>query len=160
MGWGFAFGILFPFFCLFAALLCVHYENTKNKHKILSLAQNIKEMSLEEFMEFRKACLKKKKLSSWKFSPEFYGIYIIYNKNLNIYYVGQSKNILERVPDHFGKKGCTDIHYDYQRGHSFTIKMIPLYGSNFFSLDKLERCAIMTYNSYRCGYNKTPGNRT
>ena len=159
MDWVLIFGLLFPFLCLFAALLCAHYENEKNKRKIRNLSQNIKGMSFEEFIEFRKTCLKKKRLSSWDFSDEFYGIYIIYNRNLNICYVGQSKNVLERIPHHFWKKGCPEIHYDFQRGHVFAIKIIPLNESGFSSLDKLERSAIMTYNSYRHGYNKTPGNR-
>lgn len=90
---------------------------------------------------------------------DFAGIYIIYNKTRNMYYIGQSKNVFKRVNGHFTGKGNGDVYADYKYGNQFTISMIALEGSGFSTLNALEKNAISTYNAYSKGYNKTKGNR-
>ena len=87
------------------------------------------------------------------------GVYILFNSTQNKYYVGQGKEILNRVNAHFTGKGNGDVYADYKYGDKFTIKMIGLKGSGFSSLNDLERNTILTYGSFSSGYNKTRGNK-
>lgn len=89
----------------------------------------------------------------------FPGVYILHNKTKNMYYVGQGKNVLDRVNCHFNGKGNGDVYADYKYGDIFTIRMIGLENSGYDTLNELERNTIMTYDAYRNGYNKTRGNR-
>ena len=87
------------------------------------------------------------------------GVYIIHNQTKNKYYVGQAKDISQRVGKHFtGRGGNPDVYYDYRNGDSFSVDVIPLAGSGYDSLDRLEKDMIKKYNSYENGYNKTRGN--
>lgn len=89
----------------------------------------------------------------------FTGIYILHNYNKGMYYVGQSVRVFNRVSNHFTGKGNPDVYFDYRLGDHFTIKMIPLNGSGFNSLDSLERHFIEYYHAFDRGYNKTRGNK-
>lgn len=89
----------------------------------------------------------------------FAGVYILFNSTKNMYYVGQGKEVLNRVNAHFTGKGNGDVYADYKYGDKFTIKIISLEKSGYLSLNELERHTIMTYDSFASGYNKTRGNR-
>lgn len=89
----------------------------------------------------------------------FSGIYILYNQNKRMYYVGQAVKVLDRVNRHFTGKGNGDVYADYKYGDRFVIRMIPLQGSGFRTLNDLERYAISWYDAYEHGYNKTRGNK-
>ena len=88
------------------------------------------------------------------------GIYLIYNYDRDLYYVGQSKDMVKRVYQHFMlNMGSPELHEDYCSGEKFSISLIPLAKTSFSSLDDLEDYAIRAYNSLLPnGYNKTPGN--
>lgn len=128
----------------------------KIKEKIDELANNTSEVTPEEFFNIRNARIGKKHISS---NMGFSGVYILYNCTKNMYYVGQGKNVLNRVNSHFTGHGNGDVYADYKYGDKFKIKMIKLDGSGFSTLNELERCTIMTYNAYSKGYNRTRGNR-
>jgi excinuclease UvrABC nuclease subunit len=56
------------------------------------------------------------------------GCYIIFNKSEHDkIYVGQSKNLALRVPQHFSNEGHGNkrIYNDYRGGDKFEIKIIP-----------------------------------
>ena len=89
----------------------------------------------------------------------FAGVYIIFNKTKNMFYVGQSKNVFSRVNNHFTGYGNGDVYADFKAGDEFTIKMVSLEGSGCSSLNELERNYIGIYKAYSKGYNKTRGNR-
>ena len=89
---------------------------------------------------------------------EITGVYILYNKTKNMYYVGQSVRVKQRVSSHLSGRGNGDVYADYKYGDEFTVKLVPLNKSGFGTLDELEQYMIKTFNSYSLGYNKTRGN--
>lgn len=151
--------IFFIFVYLIAISLAIYIplsRKAKIKEKINELANNILEVTPEEFFKIRNARIGKKNIST---NMGFSGVYILYNSTKNMYYVGQGKNVLTRVNSHFTGHGNGDVYADYKYGDKFTIKMIELEKSGFSTLNELERNTIMTYDAYSKGYNRTRGNR-
>lgn len=140
-------------------LIFIYVKTAKEKKRIRDrinlLANNALKLSPQEFFELRN---QKFGRSSYALSNNFAGVYILFNKTKNLYYVGQGQRILNRVYAHFTGHGNGDVYADYKYGDVFTIKMIGLENSGFSSLNALERNTIMTYDSVAHGYNKTRGN--
>lgn len=155
----------FIFFMTLLALLsfCFFIFNiisvSKITKKINDLASNVSEITPEEFMEIRSFSFGGRGRPSYLSTKKIAGIYILYNKTKDMYYVGQSKDVFNRVNAHFTGKGNGNVYADYKYGDIFSIKMIPLENSGFKSLNELERSAIATYNACAKGYNKTRGNK-
>lgn len=137
----------------------IEAEKREIDEKIEGLANNTIEITPEEFMEMRSASFGGKGKPSYALKQNFAGVYILHNKTKNIFYVGQGKQVLNRVNNHFTGKGNGDVYADYKYGDKFTIKMIALENSGFDTLNDLERYAIRKYDAYENGYNKTRGNR-
>ena len=142
-----------------AVFVWMYRQEAKIKEQITSLANNTLELTPEEFFEMRNFSLGGRGRAKVSNQYNFAGVYILLNKSKNMYYVGQGKQVLDRVNSHFTGKGNGDVYADYKYGDSFTIKMISLENSGFPSLNDLERNTIKTYNAYATGYNKTRGNR-
>ena len=136
--------------------LYFHTIKAETVKKIEMLSENALEVTPSEFFEIRNKSIGKKHIST---QYAFAGVYILYNHTKNMYYVGQGKNVFQRVNAHFTGHGNGDVYADYKYGDSFTIKMIRLDGSGYDSLNDLERNTIKVYNAYSNGYNKTRGNR-
>ena len=90
---------------------------------------------------------------------DFTGVYILWNNTKGKPYVGQAKNILSRVNNHFTGHGNGDVYADYKYGDRFLIKLVPLKDSGYASLNKLEADLIARFRANTCGYNKTKGNK-
>ena len=99
----------------------------------------------------------------------FEGIYIIHNITIDIYYIGQSLKVLDRVIQHFSKDlrriknnvsdGFPVIYSDFKSGNEFSISLIPIEKTNFSTLNELEDNAIRAYKSLvPNGYNRNSGN--
>lgn len=86
------------------------------------------------------------------------GVYIIYNADKKMYYVGQAKRLYFRVWQHFTGHGNGDVYADYKYGNRFIIRFVTLSESGCDDLDMLERNMIKYYNAFTTGYNKTIGN--
>lgn len=144
---------------IFLAILFPIVRTINIKKKIKGLADNVLEITPEEFFKIRNSSNggRGRKHISTKY--DFSGVYIIYNHTKNMYYVGQGKKVFQRVNNHFTGHGNGDVYADYKYGDDFTIKMIALEKSGFKTLNELERNTIMTYNAYSRGYNKTKGNK-
>lgn len=142
------------------AIIYTLYKKRKISRQIDELANNVLEMTPEEFMKMRKMSFGGRGRPSYALTKNFAGVYILFNKTKNMYYVGQGKQVLNRVNAHFTGKGNGDVYADYKYGDIFTIKMIALENSGFTSLNDLERNTIRRYNAYSKGYNKTRGNRS
>lgn len=134
-------------------------KKTEIKRKIKGLAQNTLEVSPEEFADMRKKWLEDRRASPELQELNFMGVYILYNKTKNKYYVGQGRKILNRVNSHFTGKGNGDVYADFKYGDEFTIKMISLENSGCASLNELERLMISEFDACASGYNKTKGNK-
>ncbi|MCD7729392.1 MAG: GIY-YIG nuclease family protein [Clostridia bacterium] len=144
---------------LFSILFYNRRKKIKIKRQVQALANNSIEMTPEEFFKMRSTTMSGKGRSSIALKYNFAGVYILFNTTKNMYYVGQSIEVLNRVNAHFTGKGNGDVYADYKYGNKFTIKMIALEKSGFKTLNELERNTIMTYDSFASGYNKTRGNR-
>ncbi len=90
------------------------------------------------------------------------GVYIIWNKTKNLYYVGQSKNLMKRIAqEHFDWKTgmCKNPHfmnhYNIDKDE-FLISIILLNTKD--ELDATEKNYINMFDSFHNGYNKTSGN--
>lgn len=129
------------------------------KSRIKELKNNSIEVTPEQFFKIRNTKHATKGRKNVSTDKDFEGIYIIFNHSKNMYYVGQSKRVLQRVNNHFTGKGNGDVYADYKYGNQFTITMIGLENSGFSTLNELERNAIATYSAYSKGYNKTRGNK-
>lgn len=140
-------------------ILYTIWKKDKIDQQIDDLADSVLEMTPEEFMKMRKVSFGGRGRPSYALTRNFAGVYILFNQTKNMYYVGQGKQVLNRVNAHFTGRGNGDVYADYKYGDSFTIKMIALENSGFDSLNELERYTIARYNAFYDGYNKTRGNR-
>ena len=148
-------GILF----LICAIILPILQKLQINKQIDDLANNVSEITPEEFMKMRNTSFGGRGRPSHALTRNFAGVYILYNNSKNMYYVGQGKQVLNRVNAHFTGKGNGDVYADYKYGDTFTIKMIALENSGFNSLNELERNTIARYKAFSNGYNKTRGNR-
>lgn len=144
---------------LFALLLNRYLKKRKIKKQIHLLANNEISMTPEEFFKMRNKSFGKQGRPHYALQYNYEGVYILYNSTKKMYYVGQAHKVLDRVNAHFTGKGNGDVYADYKYGDQFIIRTIELSKSGFKTLNELERQAIMTYNAYAKGYNKTRGNR-
>lgn len=90
------------------------------------------------------------------------GIYIIWNKSNNKYYVGQTKNLYNRIfMQHFDRiKQCPKNYLffaDWNLGNKFYYRVEKVNTKD--ELDRLEKKYIEEYDSFRNGYNSTSGNK-
>ena len=116
--------------CIVLLVVCFtvpFHKKRKIKKQIRDLANNATEMSPEEFFRMRNFSLDGRK--SYAKTLNFAGVYILYNKTKHLYYVGQSKQVLDRVNAHFTGHGNGDVYADYKCGNTFSIRTIKLEGS-------------------------------
>lgn len=139
-------------FLIVGALLFYLYRTKEEERKLLEelsqLKSNTGELDVSDFLKLRKLANK-----------DFTGIYVIRNLDKDMYYVGQSVKVLNRIIVHFsGNGGNGDVYADYRAGDHFTVSCYSLTQSGYESLDDLERIFIEKFDSYEHGYNKTRGN--
>lgn len=91
------------------------------------------------------------------------GVYVIKNNEKNKYYVGQSKDVLKRIRQHFKGTVPANIIFaeDYfsskgDKENIFSVKIIQLHTKD--ELDVTEKKLIKEYDSRINGYNATIGN--
>lgn len=112
-----------------------------------------REMSPEELLEIRAEVMKKD-----SGLHDFTGIYVLENKTVDKFYVGQSISLFKRCGAHFTGDGNKDIYEDYSNGEIWSVRLIALADSGFKSINALEKHFIEYYHSTYNGYNKTIGN--
>ena len=138
--------IWFAFFSFLALWLVLFLDGlllvitaSKQQEKLLGIRQSLLEndpqivASAEEFMAQRKALTQQ---------GEITGIFIVHNATKDLYYVGQSTKAIDRAAIQFLGRGNCDVYADYKYGDSFNIRIIPLSGSGYESLNELKRTAI------------------
>ena len=125
----------------------LHYEDRRAKDTYNRMINQNISITPEEFLEMKH-----------KTSGDFVGVYIIYNRTRNMYYVGQAKKVLFRLNQHFTGHGNGDVYADYKYGDEFIINVVVLTKSGYSDLDLLEKNMITYYDAYRSGYNRTAGN--
>lgn len=90
---------------------------------------------------------------------DFKGIYIFYNETKQMYYVGQSIHVIQRVKKHLSGYGNGDVYVDIKNGDIFKICLEKFRRTDFISLNKMERHYIEKYDACDNGYNRTKGNK-
>ncbi len=128
------------------------------RSRVRALARNAVEMTPEAFFRLRSRRGGGRGFLSARY--DYPGVYILYNRTKNMYYVGQAQSVLQRINQHLTGHGNGDVYADYKYGDRFTVTSIRLRGSGFGTLNDLERHAISVYNAYSKGYNKTRGNQS
>ena len=142
-----------------------HKPNKPIFRKVITI-NNIDESSWNWYsvQEFRR----KTKKGYTKY--DFKGVYIIYDVDMNCYYVGQSINVIKRLRGHFNgqssKGGADDLNEALISGHNMEIALLRLQNSSFRDLDDMEAYFIDYFDSYYIdyfdsyynGYNRTRGN--
>lgn len=152
--------VIFILFIISLKILSLVLETRKRNKidkQINDLANNSMELSPKEFFTLRNKKVFNEK-SRYSNTKNFPGVYILHNKNKNLFYVGQSIKVLDRIGSHFTGNGNGDVYADYKYGDTFSIRTISLDTSGFESLHDLERYAIRTFNAFGKGYNKNRGN--
>ena len=140
---------------LVASLIATRRYHRELRDHFTALMERNTPIPANDFLKLRDSLLASKTLDE----SEFTGIYILYNKTQDKYYVGQSVHVLSRVNQHLTGHGNGDIYADYKNGDEFTVQTISLVASGYESLNDLERDAIFTYDAFNSGYNRTRGNR-
>ena len=125
------------------------------REQIDLLFSNSSEITPKELFDLRNKSLKNNTFSQLNID----GVYILYNQTKNMYYIGQSIGLMNRVNNHFTGKGNGDVYADYKYGDKFTIKMLSLKNSGYSNLNDLERDTIQAYSLHSKLYNKTKGNK-
>lgn len=128
-------------------------EQSEYYSEMDNMDNTAKEMTPEEFL---KLANKSNKVNSG--IHDFTGIYILENKTMDKFYVGQSISVFKRASAHFTGKGNMDIYEDYKNGEKWTIRTIALSNSGFKSINALEKHFIKYHSSTWNGYNRTVGN--
>jgi group I intron endonuclease len=93
-------------------------------------------------------------------SKDIKGVYILHNTSKNKFYVGQSKDIRQRISNQHFKKGyCVNPHFseDFNNGDKFNISIKECETKD--QLDTLEKEYITKFDAFIKGYNKTGGNK-
>lgn len=93
------------------------------------------------------------------------GCYVIRNREKDKYYVGQSKDVMKRIRQHFKGTVPANVIFaeDYytstftNKEDLFEVKIIPCETKD--ELDNTERDLIKKYDSFQSGYNGTGGNK-
>jgi len=104
-----------------------------------------------------------KKISGYDYE-KIIGVYVIRNRELDKFYVGQSKDVLKRLKSHFTGTEPKNIifaedYYQSKFGNKeelFEVKIEKLETKD--ELDRREMELIAEYDSFNNGYNKTAGN--
>lgn len=137
------------------------FKNLKNKnkrHKKYKKSSNIDESLWQWYsvQEFRRKT--KKGYTQYDFN----GVYVIHDLDFDMYYVGQSVNVIKRLRGHFNgqssKGGADDLNEALINGHNMEIALLRLKNSSFRDLDDMEAYFIDYFDAYYHGYNRTRGN--
>lgn len=142
-------------------------RNLEIQHNNLRIDNNIRNIENEieqiDGTDYSHTCiddfidLRKKLLTVTKFQSK--GVYIIWNKTKDKYYVGQSKDVYKRLfTQHFSNADVKNILFakDWYANDEFYYKLIELDTKD--ELDLTEKEYIDRYDSFRNGYNNTGGN--
>lgn len=142
-------------------------RNLEIQHNNLRIDNNIRNIENEieqiDGTDYSHTCiddfidLRKKLLTVTKFQSK--GVYIIWNKTKDKYYVGQSKDVYKRLfTQHFSNADVKNILFakDWYANDEFYYKLIELETKD--ELDLTEKEYIDRYDSFRNGYNNTGGN--
>lgn len=80
---------------------------------------------------------------------DFKGVYIIYNKTKDTYYVGKSSNVMRKIRRHFEGYESQDVYNDWQKKHKFFVRAINSEKSEFNDINILEKECIKKYGYYK-----------
>lgn len=144
---------------LAAIISAVAIKKALIKGRLNRLRRNQLELTPQQFFELRQnKTVARLGRADKAYGINFAGVYVLYNITQNMYYVGQGRDVVNRVNNHLTGKGNGDVYADYKYGDAFIIRLIDFNCSGAATLNDLERLVIAAYDAYAAGYNKTRGN--
>lgn len=140
----------------------LHPEKMKQLPKSVMKRNGTKERMQHRFVRMRDVTAFRNRFRERYGFYEISGIYIIFNKTRNKYYVGQGQKAVQRCLQHFTNPNdnAKDIMIDFENGDVFYINFVRLSDTKYNTLDELEYDYIAKYDCVNSGYNKKHGNRT
>ena len=143
--------VIFGFFLFIFYYFYISIKKNEAKNQALNKLNNREEFTPLEFVDMYKN-LKNNKIKISNIDQS--GCYVFLNQTKNIYYVGQSKNVLKRINQHLNAKGNGDVYADLKYGDKFIIFIVKC---PEYELNITEKILIKEFNSYSNGYNKNSG---
>lgn len=138
--------LMFPYIALYRVIKWIFSIN----HEGIYTRKKFNGITPKEFFYIYKNRVKN--------TGDYVGVYVLYNVDKDMYYVGQAKKLFHRINQHFTGRGNGDVYADYKYNSRFLINIMKLADSGYYDLDKFEKDMIKKYNAYNRGYNKTQGN--
>lgn len=80
--------------CIIILLHSIHRKKVEINKKIEKLSSGVEEYTPEEFFKLRNYSFGVRDKQKYALTMNFTGVYIIFNKTKNMYYVGQAHKIL------------------------------------------------------------------
>lgn len=140
-----------------ASMIFIIWYSAKIKNDYIKLINElkggVKETTPGEIFEIKKHFNKNLGIFSIPDEYNFIGVYIIVNKSRDLYYIGQSVRVFNRVTAQFRGKGNKDVYSDYQKGDKFIIKFKTLENSEYRSLLELKKATIKEYQEIKHNSN-------
>ena len=155
------FQALLPMIYCFAALALLLLVAAPVYHRKMAKAFNEEREVYDKIRGFTDGCLSAGDFLAHRGTlrqSDFTGVYVLHNLTKDMYYVGQSVKVIDRVGQHFTGRGNADVYADFKYGDEFEISTVSLADSGYGSLNDLESDTIAAYDAYNNGYNKTAGN--
>ena len=149
-----AFSIIVPLILIVILIAVFVAEKEGLDKKINDFSSGNLELTPEELLKLRSFSFGGQGRPLYIRKKVISGVYVILNKTKNMYFIGHSKHVLDRVKSHLNGRGNADIYYDYKNGDSFAIKMYSLEGSGFESLRDLEKDLALKLNAISKRYSR------
>ena len=135
----------------------------KADERLERLSKGIRRLPME-IANFDDSFVPLKALSGIEYK-KIVGCYLIHNRENDRYYVGQSKDVMKRLKQHFRGTVPNNVifaqdYYSSEYEHKedlFEVKIVPC--STKDELDRKEREYIRRYDANGSGYNSTSGNK-
>src|SRR5699024_4799415 len=129
--------VILTLLILTLVLSIMYLENIQTERYFKPFVYDMKGIALEEFDEFydQKGHMTKSNLREKYDGP---GVYILYNRTLDKYYVGQGEFVIEAINDRLYNDVDKNLQMELHNQHDFYVKMMLLEETSFDTLAELE----------------------
>lgn len=69
---------------------------------------------------------------------DFEGVYILYNKSKNKYYIGKASKVFRKIERHFAGYENEDIYSEWKQQNEFFVNIVRFENSGYENIDALE----------------------
>ena len=133
--------LMFPYIALYRVIKWIFSIN----HEGIYTRKKFNGITPKEFFYIYKNRVKN--------TGDYVGVYVLYNVDKDMYYVGQAKKLFHRINQHFTGRGNGDVYADVKYGKYVFVKLFPCPKSD---MNDLECRLIESFNGLQ-SYNRTAG---